>query len=315
MLHTLARWTLLTFAFVFVSLAHAQGCQNRLVVFGDSLTDPGNLYVAFGVTAKAPFALIPDAPYSIGGHHFSNGRTWAEQSADALGSPASGAPALLGPGVFTNYAVGGARARPGASPTPYDLTTEVTLFLSNFSGRACPDATYVLWIGGDDLQDALDALSSSGLSGANTIITAAVTSIADNVGALWSAGARKFLILDAPDISHAPAVRLLGPAAINSGHVLSASFNSGLGSAIVELQAALPQIHITRFDDNALVNAIVASPAAFGLSDALDPCLKFGVIADPLCRVPPRFFFWDGIHPTTVGHGILASALLTNAFQ
>src|SRR5262245_2558205 len=142
MLHALTRWTLLTFALAFTSLAQAQGCQNRFVVFGDSLTDPGNFYVAFGVTAKAPFALIPDAPYSIGGHRFSNGKTWAEQLADTLGSPASGAPALRSPGLFTNYAVGGARARPGASPTPYDLTTEVTLFLTNFSSQACPDATY-----------------------------------------------------------------------------------------------------------------------------------------------------------------------------
>ena len=312
MLHTLTRWSLLTFALAFASLAQAQGCQNRFVVFGDSLTDPGNFYVASGLTVKAPFALIPDAPYSIGGHHFSNGKTWAEQLANSLGSPASGAPALLNPGLFTNYAVGGARARPGASPTPYDLTTEVTLFLANFSGHACPDATYVLWIGGDDLRDALVA---SDPSAATAIIIAAVTSIADNVGVLGGAGARNFLIFDAPDISHAPAVTMLGPGAIGAGAALSASFNSGLGAAIGNLQVLLPQIHITRFNENTLVSAIVASPAAFGLRDALDPCLQFGVIAHPLCRVPPTFLFWDGIHPTTVGHGILANAVRTNAFQ
>jgi hypothetical protein len=37
-------------------LAQAQGCQNRLVVFGDSLTDPGNFYAATGTTSKAPFS-------------------------------------------------------------------------------------------------------------------------------------------------------------------------------------------------------------------------------------------------------------------
>jgi phospholipase/lecithinase/hemolysin len=313
-MHVITRWTLLTLALAFASLAQAQGCHNRFVVFGDSLTDPGNFYVAFDATAKAPFALIPSAPYSIGGHHFSNGQTWAEQLANNLGSPASGAPALLNPGLFTNYAVGGARARPGASPTPYDLTTEVSLFLTNFGGHACPDATYVLWIGGDDLRDALVALSTVGPSDATAIIAAAVTSIADSVGALWSAGARNFLILDAPDISRAPAVRMLGPAAIGAGSVLSASFNSGLGAAIGDLEALLPEIRITRFDVPALVDAIVTSPGAFGLNDVLDPCLHFGVIADPLCRVPPKFLFWDGIHPTTVGHGIVANAVRMNAF-
>src|SRR2546427_763992 len=57
----------------------------RMVIFGDSLSDPGNHYVAFGMTSRAPFAPLPDFPYDIGGHHFSNGATWAEQLSHALG--------------------------------------------------------------------------------------------------------------------------------------------------------------------------------------------------------------------------------------
>ena len=116
MFHSIVRATLAALALVCASLAQAQGCQNKLVVFGDSLTDPGNFYAATGTTSKAPYSLIPNAPYAIGGHHFSNGRTWAEQLAESISSPASGLPALANPGQFTNYAVGGARARPGASP-------------------------------------------------------------------------------------------------------------------------------------------------------------------------------------------------------
>jgi phospholipase/lecithinase/hemolysin len=306
---------LLTFALAFASLAQAQGCQNRFIVFGDSLSDPGNFYRAFGTTSNAPFALIPDAPYAIGGHHFSNGRTWAEQLAETLGSPASGLPALGNPGQFTNYAVGGARARPGASPTPYDLTTEVAQFLTDFSGHACPDAIYIIWIGGDDLRDALVALPATGPPGAAAIISAAVTSIGDNIAALWDAGARNFLILDAPDISNAPAVRLAGPGAIGAGAFLSANFNAGLGQAIAGLQALLTGSHFARFDDNALVNSIIANPAAFGLSDVRDPCLHFGVVAGAICQSPPQFLFWDGIHPTVVGQGIVANAVRTNALQ
>ena len=308
MLRSIPRWTLLALALVFASLAQAQGCQNRFVVFGDSLTDPGNFYRAFGITSKAPFALIPSAPYEIGGHHFSNGRTWAEQLADQIGSHASGAAALLNPGQFTNYAVGGARARPGASPTRYDLTAEVSLFLTNFGGQACPNATYVFWIGGDDLRDALEALATGG--DAAPIIGQAVASIANNLVALWSAGARNFVILDAPDISNAPAVRAAGPGAIQAGAQLSAAFNFYLGLAI----GALPQIRITRFNSNALTNAIIASPAAFGLTDVRDTCLSFGVVANAICQTPETFLFWDGIHPTTVGHGIFAGAVRAGAF-
>ena len=312
MLRSISRSTLLAFALL-ASLAQAQGCRNRFVVFGDSLSDPGNFYRASGITSKAPFALVPSAPYEIGGHHFSNGKTWAEQLADQIGSHGSGAAALLNPAEFTNYAVGGARARLGASPTPYDLTTEVSLFLTNFGGQACSNATYIFWIGGDDLRDALESLPQSGLAGAELIINRAVTSIANNIVALWSAGARNFLILDAPDISNAPAVTAAGPAAIEAGARLSAAFNVGLGGAIVSLQA-LPQIQITRFDDNALVDAIIATPAAFGLSDVRDTCLTFGVVANAICQTPETFLFWDGIHPTTAAHGFVAAAIRASDF-
>src|SRR3989442_7005067 len=107
----------------------------QIIFFGDSLSDPGNHFIAFGTTAHQPFAPIPDDSYAIGGHHFSNGATWAEQLAQALHIPRSGSPALRAPGVFTNYAVGRARARPDAPVFRfYDLSTQVGLFLSDFGG-------------------------------------------------------------------------------------------------------------------------------------------------------------------------------------
>ena len=96
-----------------------------MFVFGDSLSDSGNHFIEFGVSARQPFAPIPIASYDIGGHHFSNGATWVEQLATAVHMSNSGGPAFRVPGVFNNYAVGRARARqcntvpaacPGRSP-------------------------------------------------------------------------------------------------------------------------------------------------------------------------------------------------------
>jgi len=312
---TLHRWILCTMLSACAALAEAHGCDNRLVVFGDSLTDPGNAYAALGVISTPPFGLIPSAPYAS--HTFSNGPTWAERLAGELESPDSGAPAFVSPGVFTNYAVGGARARGGTGS--FDLTAEVSLFLANFGGRACAQPTYVMWIGGDDLRDALTALATAASpaaaqAAAGAIIQGALTAIADNVVALYSSGARNFLILDAPDVSHAPAVRLLGAGAVTAGATLSAAFNQGLGAAITQLRQALPQIHIARYDDNALLTAIIADPAKFGLQDALDPCLHFGVVQNAVCAKPGTFLFWDGIHPTAAGHRIVAHTVARSAF-
>jgi len=313
-MHTISRWALSMLMFAWLSLAHAHGCHNRFIAFGDSLTDPGNAYVELGVISTPPFSLIPSAPYAS--RTFSNGPTWAEDLARSLDSPASGAPALVAPGVFTNYAVGGARARPGTGS--FDLTAQVTLFLANYGSQACPGPTYIVWIGGDDLRDALTALASAtnpadGEASAEAIIAAAVTGIADNVVALASSGARRFLVLDAPDISHAPAVQLLGPTAVSAAATLSAAFNSALSGAIDRLES-LPQVHIARYDANALTAAIIADPARFGLRDVVDPCLRFGVVQDAVCAKPWEFLFWDGIHPTAAGHRIVARGVRAGVF-
>ena len=66
--------------------ASAQTDFGGIVVFGTSLSDPGNAFVLTGVQSTAPYEtldplLIPSWPYAKGGHHFSNGATWVEQFA------------------------------------------------------------------------------------------------------------------------------------------------------------------------------------------------------------------------------------------
>ena len=79
--------------------AWAQHEPGPLVIFGDSLSDPGNFFIAFGETSQPPFSPVPDAPYDIGpGHHFTDGKTWVERLAVQLDAPFSGLPALARPG-------------------------------------------------------------------------------------------------------------------------------------------------------------------------------------------------------------------------
>ncbi len=287
----------------------AFAAPTRLIVFGDSLSDPGNFYAAFGLSSVAPFSEVPAAPYTIGGHHFTNGKTWAEQLALRLQSPDSAGAALVEPGVFTNYAVGGARARPGAPDFPYyDLTTQVSLYLTSFGGHADAGAVHVIWFGGNDLRDALSAAATDPtLASSAAIIGAAVTSVADNIVSLWASGARVFLVLNAPDLSRAPAVTLEGPAAVGGALQLSAGFNAGLNQALGQL-AALPGIRLVRVDDFTLIDRIVSSPESFDIENARTPCLRFGVVEHAICEEPEERLFWDGIHPTTAGHRIIAGA-------
>jgi outer membrane lipase/esterase len=292
----------------FVVLAPAShalaGAPHRFVVFGDSLSDPGNAFVLLRDVEVPPFdSLIPDAPYARGAFHFSNGPTWVEQLSLLDHAVPSAGPALFIPVLFSNYAVGGARAR---HEGPFDLSTQVGLFVRDFRGQGPSEALYVVFMGGNDLRDALGALAvDPGGATSLAIVQAALIAIRDNLLTLHAAGARNFLVPNAPDIGLAPAVRLLGPAAQGAATFLAAQFNGGLELILRGLESGLG-VGIVRLDVFRTLNEIVAAPAAFGLTDVTEPCIVLNTRAHAFCSTPNKFLFWDGIHPTFAGHRILA---------
>ena len=106
-------------AFTVWANAWAQESFDRLVVFGTSLSDPGNAFALYGGTNtphdyEVDPLLVPNptVPYVRGGHHFSNGATWVEQFARPWGLAGTVRPGFQASDVMaTNFAVGGARAR------------------------------------------------------------------------------------------------------------------------------------------------------------------------------------------------------------
>jgi outer membrane lipase/esterase len=170
-----------------------------LYVFGDSLSDPGNAYAVSGVTVGENYEPIPAAPYDT--RRFSNGRTWAEILAGELHTWRGGLPAFRS-SFFTNYAFGGARALGGTSP---DFGTQVGVFLDSTRGRAPLDALYVVQFGGNDIRAALEAAQTGG--NPIDVIVASVGAIVSNINLLRSAGARSFLVANAPNLGRTPAGR------------------------------------------------------------------------------------------------------------
>jgi phospholipase/lecithinase/hemolysin len=283
--------------------------RTRIVVFGDSLSDPGNYFAAFHEVSQRPFQPVPDAPYAMGGMHYSNGETWIEQLGHDLHAGGSTGPALRHPGSATNYAVGRARARAGAAAFPhFDLSTQVGLFLGETGGRAPDDALYVVWIGANDLKDALESLAADPTAASAVgIIGQAVYTTAGNVQALWNAGARRFLVVDMPDLALTPYVIGLGPVVQAVAGQLTGAYNDGLGQVVAGLRV-LPGISITRFDVNAALETAILDPSGSRIRDFDTPCLRFAVVADAVCRHPDRYLFWDAIHPTAAGHELIADA-------
>jgi phospholipase/lecithinase/hemolysin len=302
----------------------ADSSYSDMIIFGDSLSDPGNVFVLAGDVSVRPYDAgnIPSAPYPIGGKTFSNGKTWAQHVAATLKLKGGTGPALR-TSTFTNYAFGGARA--SSSGGAFDLSAQVSQYFAD-AGSADNTALYTVFIGGNDVRDALVAFNialqqtliaggtlpealAAGQAAAGVILTDAITTIADNIIALTSNGARNFLVADSPNIGLAPAITELGPATTDLATQLSYSFNLNLEAALVSIEQTLP-VNITRFDVFTLLSTVAASPENYGISNAVDACLTPEVTKGAICKHPDDYLFWDGVHPTRQGHEILAEAAL-----
>jgi phospholipase/lecithinase/hemolysin len=280
---------------------------SRLVVLGDSLSDSGNAFVLLGEVEKRPFEPIPDAPYARGFPHFSNGQTWVEQLAETLGLGVSTGPALKNPRVFSNYAVGGARAR---GVEPFDLNNQVELFLKDFD-EAPKNALYVVYAGGNDLRDALSVLADypDPTSVSAAILTKALAAIGETITKLANAGAQTFLVPNAPPLDLVPAVRSQDETVREAARLLSTQFNNELEKTLLALEAN-PNLAVTiiRLDVSTLFTNLVTDPGEASPLEVEKPCITPGTIDHPFCEQPDEYLFWDYIHPTEKGHALLAEA-------
>src|SRR5688572_21453374 len=244
---------------------------DRIVVFGTSLSDPGNLYQLnggmnidqpdFGMTGLDLLTRIPSAPYAVGANHFSNGSTWVEQLARPLGLDSSVRPAMAGSdGVASNYAIAGARAYVTSEDHPLvqaiSLGAQVDNFLADVRFKVPSSALYVVEMGGNDLRAVLDDPAR-----AAEIIGGAVLSVGQTIGKLHHLGARRFLVWNAPDLGLTPALRTLdglaGDTTASEGATAAAmGFNVGLHK-VLDNVARLPGIEIVRFDAFGEVRDIV----------------------------------------------------------
>lgn len=275
-----------------------------IVVFGGSVSDPGNFFALYGFANKPPYDqldafLVPTGPYAVGGHHSSNGPTWVEQFARPLGLSRYVQPAFQGSSRYAaNYAVAGARSTDVA--LTLDLPEQVAAYLQDVHNKAPSDALYVIDFGGNDVRDAL-------VAGDPTILNNALDAIADNVQTLYAAGARKFLFLNVANIGRIPSVLILDsmfPGAAAAATALTVGFNMGL-DIIIDAISLAPNAEVALLDVFQTVEELVANPQAYGLTEVENACITPNV-RPFTCKTPDKFLFWDGVHPTKAVHRIFA---------
>ncbi|WP_460207676.1 SGNH/GDSL hydrolase family protein [Scytonema sp. NUACC21] len=247
---------------------------NKLYVFGDSLSDAGNVFQATGR------AYPPNPPYFQG--RYSNGLVWVEYLSSKLATSEQN----------TNLAYGGATTGTNGVNGIPGLLTQVYGFTKT-NQQLSPNALYVLWAGANDYL----------YSGANPTVT--VNNISAAIQSLSKAGAKKILVANLPDLGKLPATCNSGNASALSS--LTTAHNLALAKSIEELNQKLgSKTQITILDTYSLYQEAIRKPEKFGLTNVTSACSNNYTV----CDNPDKFLFWDGIHPTTMAHRILAEAAL-----
>jgi outer membrane lipase/esterase len=297
----------------------------EMYVFGDSLSDTGNAFVATTTQQMVP-ALPPSTPpyatYWQG--RFTNGPVAAEYLWDLMNRKNGSelAPSLtLSARVSkagVSFAFGGSTSAVSSlSPLGFTvpgLVGQVQLFDSLLAGKRAPaNALYLVWSGSNDY-----------LQGMTSTPSDVVGNVAASIRRLYAMGARSFLVPNLPDMGTTPFVQLKGGGA--SFTQLSQSHNALLSAALTSLSQELRAARIVSLDVFALGAALAASGQASTALPALEYLAPGTGAADCLFRNPATcvninfsafiapFLFWDVMHPTTQIHGLIGSAMF-NALQ
>lgn len=277
----------------------AQAAYSNLFVFGDSLSDSGNNALVIGAAPGQVITgntYIPTQPYASG--NYTNGRTWAQRLATKTGL--ASLPSLAG---GTNYAFGGAETsyeNPATLGFPYSLTTQTNMYLAGAGGVASADALYVVAGGGNNARSALQQIADGADVGI-TIATAAAQYAADVgniVNTLQAAGAQHIIVWNTPDVGLAPAILAGGAGASLLGTTLAYNMNLALAGQLFG-ESGVKTLNLF-----GLQNSWADNPGAFGFDNVTDACGALGAACNP-----SKYLFWDGIHPTSAGHRLVANAM------
>ena len=270
---------------------------NEMIVFGDSLSDNGNLYIGttrLGLPTPGPPGYTKgkytDGADSVPATTAPLG-LWIEQLAVKMNLPVP--QPFLNNG--TNYAVAGAVT--GHNPA-YTSTTSIAIpsltdQLGNFTAMnhtPPANALYVIWCGSNDLLNSADPGAAA---------ATAVSNIQGNIDTLATAGAKYFLWVNLPLVGEVPErINTANSAALDQA---AAAYNQAISGVIAKLKATHPGITVVVVDSYSLFGAIAQNPSAYGFTNVSSPAQGTTGIN------PNTYLFWDKLHPTTVGHSYVAS--------
>ena len=274
---------------------------NKIVIFGDSLSDNGNLY------EYMKHQLPTSPPYFAG--RFSNGPVWIEQLATFYYGDQADAHLL-------DYACGGAGVieeeldDADEDDVLFTLSREVDSYLLAHHDKANAESLYVLWIGANNYIALPDDTEQS-LIMVNDGIQKQLERLAEK-------GAKHIMVLTLPDLGCTPAA-----ADFDSNELLTdlaKKHNAVLSQRIDLLKNQYPDIQWILFDVSEIFLNAYQHPELYGFSNVKDTCYEAAMVEPSSMTVLKMaasikvnhaaacdgYLFFDIIHPTTLAHEFIA---------
>jgi phospholipase/lecithinase/hemolysin len=271
---------------------------HKMVVFGDSLSDNGNLYEIM----KHRVPVSP--PYHKG--RFSNGPVWVEILAQQYFGAKNQSK------MFYDYACGGAVVDLSEEDdfSTFTLQGQISTYLLANDDKADKDTLFVIWVGSNNYL----ALDESSMDTAPII-----AKINQQIQKLLDKGAKHFLIVSVPDLGKVPyapmynAIELLTELSLKHNRELLASFNS--------FRDKNPTVKWSYFEVNIIHENIKAGKIPItnvtdSCTDSLEPNMDTKAptflkrIANHTTRPTKNcddYLFFDEVHPTALAHKVMAN--------
>ncbi|WP_373530509.1 SGNH/GDSL hydrolase family protein [Nostoc sp.] len=276
----------------------------KFYVFGDSLSDTGNVFTATGGLVAPTTAIPQEPPYFQG--RFSNQQVWVDYLGDQLGLTPSPYitlnPTIPNQGI--NFAVGGASSGQGNAVVPnaplpgvLEQVGLLTQPILQVNQKLDPNALYAVWGGANDY-----------VFGQATNATQTAQNLSDAVGLLASSGAKNILVFNLPDLGKIPFA--FATEQSNNLTALTNDHNNKLAEELGKFSNN-SDLNLISVDVFSLFNQVQANPGKFGFKDVTNPCLvgNFQTIIS-VCPQPNDYLFFDSVHPTTGVHQLVANAAL-----
>ena len=297
---------------VFLLISSAEAYE-RVVVFGDSLSDNGN-------TATRTFGFSPGpAPHWNG--RYSNGPVWTEHLITALGLSSTS----------VNYAHGGGQAKAGETEYQEGFFT-VRLPNTGYNVGSDDGSQFYLFDAdtdpGDDLSDDLFVINGGavnyssqgetnpGYPGTPPPPASALIRLIED---LYAMGAREFMVANLPDLGKTPGGLDETDAPPTSADLsrYAMEFNTSLLLQLDDMRndPGFDGISLYHLDLFSFLNEVIENPIG-DIVNVTDAAIAApGAPTDPDDPFYDTYLFFDDYHPTAFGHeelGNLAFQTLTS---